>query len=323
MKSTSFIFVSCILIGVLISSLSAQEETRTPSKKIRKVKRVAKPTFDDSKKGIYFKDIFKEGVVGARPDKAQAAAIASKAADKSPDGGGADSESATGWAALIDGATIEDEIKSLNQALAKTVTTPVKFKTSYNDVRQTMALLSMSFAIIREFDGEVRWQDHAPAAQAALQKAATNARTNADQSFNYCNARKFDLEDLVRGGSFAEVEKPADQLEWDDVIGRTETMKRLKTSDELLKEWTADEGTFAKQKNKIISEAQWVAAIAKVIAKEGMDDADAEDYIVFCQAMEKAAVDTVSAAKNDDFEAASKSANLVSQSCNNCHEEWR
>ena len=321
MKNTCFIFVICFLVSVVFSSLSAQEETKSPPKKIRKVRRVAKPTFDESKKGIYFKDIFKDGVVGTRPDKSQAAAIASKAAVKSAEG--VDAENSTGWSSLIAGTTIEDEIKSLNQALAKSVTTPVKFKTSYNDVRQTMALLSMSFAIIREFDGEVRWQDHAPAAQAAMQKAATNARTNTDQTFNYCNARKFDLEDLVRGGSFAEIEKPSDELEWGDVIGRTETMKRLQTSDDLLKEWTADEGTFAKQKSKIISEAQGVAAIAKVIAKEGMDDADVEDYLVFCQAMEKAAVDTVSATKNDDFEAASKSANLVSQSCNNCHEEWR
>ena len=100
-------------------------------------------------------------------------------------------------------------------------------------------------------------------------------------------------------------------------------MRRLETSDKLLKEWTADEATFAKQKSKIITEAQWVAAIAEVIAKDGMDDADVEEYVAFCEAMKKAAVNTVEATKSDDFDAASKFANLVSQSCNDCHEEWR
>lgn len=310
------------LLSLFLASLAAQEqEPQQPIKKIRKVKRVAKPTFDGSKDGIYFKDVFKDGLVGERPDAMQAQLAAAANAN------GSSSDSTTGdpngWSTLIDGTTIEDEIKSLNQALAKSVTTPVKFKTTYNDVRQTMALLSMAFGIIREFDGEVRWKDHASAAQAALQKASTNSRVNTAQAFNYCNARKFDLEDLVRGGSFAEIEKPSDELAWTNVIGRTETMKRLETSDELLKQWTADENTFAKQKSKIISEAQWVAAIAELIAKEGMDDADVDEYVVFCEAMKKAAVDTVEATKSDDFEAASKFANLISQSCNNCHEEWR
>ena len=318
MKHFLSIVLGTFLIGTLLAVVVAQEESRKPAKKIRKVKRVAKPIFDGSKDEVYFKDISK-GLVGDRPNAGTKASVATKTESKSGDA----APNKEGWSAVINGTTIEDEIKSLNQALAKSVTTPVKFKTTYNDVQQTMSLLSMSFAIIREFDGEVRWQDHAPAAQAALQQAAISARSNADQAFNYCNARKFDLEDLVRGGSFAESEKPAESLEWNDVIGRTETMKRLEISDRLLKEWTADEKTFAKQKNKIITEAQWVAAIGEVIAKEGMDDADVDEYLEYCVAMKQAALQTVTATKNDDFEAASKSANLVSQSCNNCHEDWR
>jgi hypothetical protein len=320
MKQFFLIALSAILLGIFLASVVAQEESSKPQKRIRKVKRVAKPTFDGRKSDLYFKDVT-EGLVGDRPtaDMPNKIASAGTAAAQGTD----DSDKSTGWSTLIDGTTIEDEIKSLNQALAKTVTTPVKFKTTYNDVRQTMALLSMSFAIVREYDSEVRWKEHAPAAQAALQQAETNARSNSDKAFNYCNARKFDLEDLVRGGSFAESEKPAEELDWSEVIGRSETMQRLETSDELLKEWTADEKTFAKQKSKIISEAQWVAAIAEVIAKEGMDDADVDEYLEFCVAMKDAATQTVTATKSDDFEAASKFANLISQSCNNCHEEWR
>ena len=321
MRQNFPILLSTVLIGTFLTAVVAQEQATKPAKKIRKVTRVAKPKFDGSKDGIYFKDVYSEGLVGDRPVAGLPGQIASATSTEQATSDSNDSKS--GWSALIDGTTIEDEIKSLNQELAKSVTTPVKFKTTYNDVRQTMALLSMSFAIIREYDGEVRWKDYAPAAQAALQQAAVNARANSDQAFNYCNGRKFDLEDLVRGGSFAETEKPSDQLEWGDVVGRTETMKRLETSDQLLKEWTADEKTFARQKNRIVSEAQWVAAIADIIAKEGMDDADVDEYVALCVAMKEAAVKTVTATKNDDFEAASKFANLVSQSCNNCHEDWR
>lgn len=324
MRQSLPILITAILFGSFLAMTTAQEDSaqqQQQRKKIRKVKRVAKPTFDGSKGDIYFKDVFKDGLVGDRPASNIPNNIA--ASKTAAEQGTSEPDQSAGWSTLIDGTTIEDEVKSLNQELAKSVTTPVKFKTTYNDVRRTMSMLSMSFAIIREFDGEVRWKDHASAAQAALQKAATNARSNASDAFNYCNARKFDLEDLVRGGSFAETEKPPEELEWGDVIGRSETMERLETSDQRLKQWTADEDTFAKQKNKIISEAQWVAAIAEVIAKEGMDDADVEEYVAFCEAMKKAALETVAATNADDFEAASRFANLISQSCNNCHQDWR
>lgn len=312
--------LTLVLLVALHSGALAQQESDPPQKKIRKVTRVKRPEFSDTKDDVWFKDVFKDGLVGDRPDAGAAKSIAVKENDAEES---ASSASSSGWASLIEGTTIEDEIKSLNQELAKTVTTPVKFKTAYNDVRQTMSILSMAFAIVREYDGEVRWKEHAANAQVALEKAATSARSNADQSFNYCNARKFDLEDLVRGGSFDEAEKPPEELDWGQVIGRSETMVRLETSDTLLKEWTADEATFAKQKARIISEAQWVAAIAEVIAKEGMDDADVDEYKAFCVAMKDAAVQTVEATKINDFASASKFANKVSQSCNNCHEEWR
>jgi hypothetical protein len=316
----AIVLYSALFLFSLIAVVIAQEEDPQQPKKIRKVKRVARPDFSESKDDIYFEDVFSQGLVGQRPESATAEiAKTGKGTDQKE----ATESSAAGWSTLIDGTTIEDEIKSLNQALARTVTTPVKFKTAYNDVRQTMSLLSMSFAIIREYDAEVRWNRDAAAAQAALQQAATLARSNSDQAFNYCKARKFDLEDLVRGGSFAETEKPSDELDWSEVVGRSETMVRLEQSDSLLKEWTADEKTFAKQKAKIIREAQWVAAIADVIAKEGMDDADVDEYLDFCMAMKTAALQTISATKSDDFDAAGKSANLVSQSCNNCHEDWR
>lgn len=323
MKSIFTTTFTLLLPCILLAGVFAQQEDVKPKKKIRKVTRAARPTFDNPKDDVWFKDVFKEGLVGPRPDANQAQAAATQVASSTGSSDSTAESAASGWKALIDGSSIEDEIKSLNQELAKTVTTPVKFKTAYNDVRQTMAILSMAFAIVREYDGEVRWKEHAGAAQAALEKASNNARVNSQQAFNYCNARKFDLEDLVRGGSFAEIEKVPDEIDWGEVIGRSQTMVRLEQSDTLLKEWTADETTFSKQKAKIISEAQWVAAIADVIAKEGMDDADVDEYVEFCVAMKEAATNTASAAKNDDFEAASKFANLVAQSCNNCHEEWR
>ncbi len=291
-------------------------------KRIRKVKRVARPKFDNQPSDVWFDDVARQGLVGARPTTAQqqSPTVAASKGSTSQAGG---VDSGFRWSSLIGRDALEDEIKSLSQDLAKSVTTPVRFKTNSGDVHQAMAMLSLSFAVIREYDDEVRWKDSSAAAQAALQQAMVNSRSNSDQAFNYCKSRKFDLEDLVRGGSFPESEKPDDALEWADVIGRTETMIRLENADDDLKEWTADKKTFTKKRNDIAREAQWIAAIAEAISREGMDDADDDGYLEFSKAMKEAALNTVTAVQNDDFDSASRFANQITQSCDNCHEQWR
>jgi len=100
-------------------------------------------------------------------------------------------------------------------------------------------------------------------------------------------------------------------------------MIRLEVADNVLKQWTADKKTFTKNKSDIIKEAQWIAAIAEALSREGMDDADDDDYLAFSDQMKKAALGTVTATQNDDFDSASRFANQISQSCSNCHEQWR
>ena len=124
-----------LLGGIFLASVVAQEEatTKSPQKKIRRVQRVAKPKFDGAKGDIYFKDVFKDGLVGDRPDKSATTQLATR--NSAPSDG--EAPKTAGWSSLIDGTTIEDEIKSLNQELAKSVTTPVKFKTTYKAVSYT------------------------------------------------------------------------------------------------------------------------------------------------------------------------------------------
>ena len=319
-----------VTMALLVSStailaceaFAQQQETSQGKtvKPIRKVRRVARPKFETSPSDVWFDDVFAQGLVGDRPasNKAQPQ-IASNSATQSK----TQDDGKFRWSSLIGRDAVEDEIKTLGQSLAKTLTTPVRFKTNSGEVHQSMAMLSLSFAVIREYDDEVRWKDNASAAQAALQQAMINSRTNSDQAFNYCNSRKLDLQDLIRGGGFPETEKPSDTLEWSDVIGRSETMIRLEIADNELKQWTADKKTFTQKRADIIKQAQWVAAIGEAISREGMDDADSDDYLAFATEMKQAAINTVNSAQNEDFDSTSRFANQISQSCSNCHEEWR
>ena len=101
------------------------------------------------------------------------------------------------WSQLVDATSIEDEVKAQQQKVSQLVTTPVVFQTKFDEVNQSFEILSVLFSVIRQYDGDVRWSEHAPAAQMLFQKAAVSSRTGAAAGFRYCKTRKEDLHCLL------------------------------------------------------------------------------------------------------------------------------
>lgn len=317
MKSNQLL-IALIVFGSLICAAGfAVIDGIAQQKKVRRVVRVARPTFEENNwQDIYFEDV-DSALVGARPEisEPEAPTVAANESESSTSTGA--------WSDVVSSSTLEDEAKSLVQKLNTTLTSPVKFKTSYTDVNQIFSELALVFAIIQQYDGDVRWKDDAPNALAAMQRAAVNSRNSSDASYEYCNLRKFELTDLIRGENYPQIETPSETIDWTNVIDRSPSMIRLQISDDQIKQWTAAEDEFESNTDKIFHEAQWVSAIARVIAMEDMDDTDDDGYLEFCGSMEEAAKETVDAVKLNDYGRASKYANLMSQSCSNCHEEWK
>ena len=326
MKKTIFVFLltACFALPPAqhLFGWQDQDEKKTQPQTVRRVKRAARPVFKDDSSDLFFKDVYAEGTVGERPD-VNALAKAANASAKAGDNGG-DSDSPNDvWSQIVDASVIEDEVKSLQQELNQLVTTPVLFQTKYDAINQRFELLSMLFAIIRQYDGDIRWNEQAPAAQVLFQKAAVASRNGAAKGFQYCKARKEDLQELVRGGSIVSNEKVADSVDWETAASRSPIMEQLQVANDELKRMTSSESEFTSNTARIYHQSNLLAAMAKVIIQDGMPDAEEEGYVDFGRQMEKASLELKSAVKLNDFNSASTAANAVSQSCADCHDEWR
>ena len=98
-------------------------------------------------------------LVGPRPEYKTTVVSAANAA------GGAAEKSASGgaWSKLISADTLQDEIKSLQPQLADDVKTLQGFLGGGNKkARQDLSQLAAEFAIVGEYDGDVRWKNQAP-----------------------------------------------------------------------------------------------------------------------------------------------------------------
>ena len=316
------LFICLIFCGATLaicqSAYSLQDKPK--SQVVKRVKRAARPSFNGSEaKGIFFKDVYAQGTIGQRPDLA---ALSTKAATL------ASSESNTSdwdgvWSQIIDASVIEDEVKSLQIELNTLVTTPVIFQTKYKDINERFEVLSMLFAIIRQYDGDIRWAEHAATAQFLFQQAAVSSRAGTAKGFQYCKARKEDLQELVRGGSIAAGNQIPDSIDWSVATNRSAIMERLELANEDLKRMTSSASEFQSNIQNVFRLSNLVAAMAKVIVQDGMPEAEEESYIEFSEKMQAASLELKSAVKLNNFKTATKAANAVSQSCDDCHAQWR
>ena len=321
MKRKSVLAVSLVTLAFVTGAMAAvvvqERQTKVPT-----VKRVKRPQFTERDwDGIYFEDLFKEGLVGDRPERMIPGKTKPNAIAEAEN---QDQDNATfAWSKHISASTIEDEVKAIQNQLALDITTPVKFKSEYAKSHQSFSILSMVFGIIREYDSDVRWKKDSAVAQASFERAAANSRVGSSQAYESCKRRNEDLREMVRGGNFGGTEKPADTLDWSVVVSRNPIMHRLEASRKKLKELSANKGEFTRGIEKVLHESQMVAAMAQTLQRENMPEYDEEGYTDYANQMSAAAAQAVDACKTQDYEAASKAINLIGQACSNCHDEWK
>jgi hypothetical protein len=300
-----------VAAGLAISMLRAEAPKR----------RARPPKFDKSIEDAFFPDA-REKLVGPRPAPAKSPAAAAPGNPKSPTAPPA--PSGPGWSRLVSAEVVEDEIKSQQRQLADAVKNPGRFKGGgYQEARGELSVLAALFAIAAEYDGSIRWQREAAAARDALARAGFNCKAGSDATYNEAKARAEDLETLVRGGS-VQFPPASDNTVWPKVADRAPLMKRLEQAQQQsVAPLSANKGEFERHADRLAHEAQLIAALAEVIAREGYEFADDETYREHARAMQTEALRVRDAALSKNYEQARQAAGTLGKACTNCHEGYR
>ena len=316
MKSIQFTMVMVFLLGGLVL-----EARIPPQEQERPVTRAKRPVFDKKDwSGVFFEDIFSDGLAGKRPGKVDPDAKAQTKVD----GAGSTAETSE-WSSLIEGTILENEVKRWQQTLNDQVTSPVKFKTSHREIGDQFSMLAMWFSIISQYDGDVRWNEEANSVRAAFMDAASKCRDTDMAAFNNVKRRTEDLTELVRGGKFPEESNAESDIgDWSMIIERGPIMNRLELSVlEELKQPTASEKDFQGNIDLIKHEAGLISALGRVLQLPEMMDADDEDYSAFAQEMLAAALEMKTAADEKNLEGVNQALNRINQACSKCHGDYR
>ncbi len=318
---------------------SAQAPAAPKARSSRGGKLAPPPKWDRSVRDTFFSDARAKLGPGPAPGSAEATAAArtaapvaatatpSSSAEKETPAASpqAPSEpSAASWSALISAETLEDEVKAQVNPLAAAVQSPTAFKgKGHETARQDFSLLAVLFAVIGQYDAQVRWQAEAPSLRDLFARAGFNCKAATDSSFNEAKRRSQDLAELVRGGAVETRPAEAD-FEWPAIANRPPLMKRMEQSlRERLDPWTASDRDFAKNRAAIEHEAQLLAVLARVIKSEGYDYAEDESYRKYIDQLEQQCLELIDACKTSTLPKAQSATRLLNKTCDACHGEYR
>ena len=301
---------------IILFSLASVDGLLAQSKPVR----ARLPSPESLKTDIFFQDAFAEGLRGARPAKLgmSSAVNASRVAAKP------EAPAGFQWSTVVSARTLEDEVKSLQIQLQQTITTPGKFSGGgYLKARSMFTELATLFSVIHQYDGKVRWKPDAALARDLFTRAAANTKTTSIQAFNEAKNRKFDLEELVRGGRLVSEKKAKSDGDW-SLINRAALMQRFTQSyDEGLAIWTRNTDKVAEYKSDIERESELLMMLSRVLTQNGMEDGGDEDYATYSRKLEESANDVLEAVRANDPEAARLAASAIGQACTACHEDYK
>jgi len=314
MKTTQRLLVIFLIgIGAILPHVRADE------------RRAPKPKVDEEKmKAIFFADI-NDAFRGEAPTiasvRATAAAVAAPAAAST--GGDAAASGTDLWSSLISPQSLEDEIKRLKLEFDGVVTTPGAFNSGgYLDARLHLTVLASLFAVINQHSGEVRWKDQAAAARDLISRTAFNCKAGSTQVYNEAKLRKGDLQDLVAGSGLSSKDAEP-ETDWTMIADRSPLMEYAELVIESLEDGARDEGTIKKETDLVKRNSELIAVLGEILAQEGMDDADDDDYAKLSRDMSGDGKAVTAALGRGDLEAVRLGVSKIRQKCDACHEQYR
>ncbi|MAI74217.1 MAG: hypothetical protein CMM01_25435 [Rhodopirellula sp.] len=304
-----------VLVGIsaIIPHVRA-DERRAPAPKVD----------PDKLKNIFFTDI-NDAFRGQAPTIASVRATAAPAAPAStaPSGGQTTQTGNDLWSGLISPQSLEDEVKRIKLEFDSVVTTPGAFNSGgYLDARLHLTVLASLFAVINQHPAEVRWKDQAASARDLISRTAFNCKAGSTQVYNEAKLRKGDLQDLVAGSGLASKESE-EETDWTMIADRSPLMEYAELLIDSLEDGARDEGTIKKETDLVKRNSELIAVLGEILAQEGMDDADDDDYAKLSRDMSDNGKNVTAALTRGDFEAVRLGVSKIRQKCDACHEQYR
>ena len=127
---------------------------------------------------------------------------------------------------------------------------------------------------------------------------------------------------MIRGGRLSG--SPPTELTWPELADRQMIMQRLELSTEsTLGPSVATAAAFQNERPALVHESELAAMFARVLLQPDMPDAADNEYRMWCERLERAALQLRQSAQENDAAGAERALREMKSQCAACHELYR
>ncbi len=284
------------------------------------------PTFPEVPADVFFPDPFAvfgddTPVPGAAPVAAVATAAPFTPAASptpTPSAPAAPEVTATDWASLLPAADLDQQVRAVMAELAENSRDVQTYNNSYLSIPPVATELAALFAVGARYEEGVPWSDSAAAlAQKAQQIVATDLRRGAGGQKQVADPLGT-LDSLLNGGGRGS----GGTVEFSKATDFSLLMKRFERGKESLKSLASSEPLLESNREAVQREARVLAILSEISADESLEWGSDQDFAALSRRMTTAASATAEAA-GKDFDTFDAARRQLSQTCLNCHGEYR
>lgn len=228
----------------------------------------------------------------------------------------------TGWADLVSGETLEEEIKELSVAVGQGTRSNGAVRRGRLEVIRWYGELAVLFGVIAEYEGDVRWAEDAAAMRDAIAAAGRALADEEEEGPKLVRDVGAALRDVVAGNGY--VGEVTSNGTWAELTERSVLMQRFELGmEQRIAAWTADAAAFRRNRGALAREAAIWGVLGRVIGTEGFDYADDEDFLAFVERFIAGADAVQAATEANDLDGAQSGVTQLRQSCAACHADYR
>jgi hypothetical protein len=269
----------------------------------------------------------KQGTVAATTPAAPAPTVADatppkKMEDPAPEapagGGGGDD-----WKELISGEDLQEEVKRIRNDLKSWLQGQGQYNAHYKEIQVQGAVLAGLAAIAPKYPDPPSWKDKAKFIRDAASEVASKSKGLGQKPFEETQKFQEKAEALLSGNTPADLGESANDVPFSEVASRKGLMGRMELAEQWLRSNVANESVLKKEAERVGHEASVLAALSKMVATEGYDSAEEEDYKEFAKKMIEASLDIGKAAKAGDMAGFTDGMSRVKKQCDGCHLGYR
>lgn len=229
------------------------------------------------------------------------------------------------WSDIVSATMLENEIKSRLADLNPLLVNQEKFVVEgYREARHHFNELAVLFAVISNYEKDVRWKEEAGAMARQLGRTAQNCKVGTPPVFFQSKASRDTLLLLVRGKDVQFPKAHIGPIEnWGAIYDRAPMMGRMNAAFEQAKKKVADKKQFADHHDEIVRKGEVVGLVAMLIRQQGSEDSGDQEYRDYATRLSMSAKKFVAAANAKDRPAAVRAVGLIGTSCARCHDEYK